>query len=97
MNTPVPNEAYIELADKIAELRPKQVGLIFGSDSWEFPLWFLLRQRLKASDMPVIIHELNERVIDPRSEVVVSERGYHAPGMTEVPGFDPFHLYQRTR
>jgi hypothetical protein len=90
---------YVRLADKIAEIRPKQLGLIFGDDSWEFPLWFLLRERLKASDMPLITHELNEQVTDPRSEVIVYlERRHHAiPGMTEVTGFDPLHLYQRTR
>ena len=103
-NWPHLEPGYVRLADKIAELRPKQVGLIIGNDSWEFPLWYLLRQRLRASDMPVIIHEMNEHAIDPHSDVVVyiyndldTARHADPDGMVEVPGFYPLRLYQRIR
>ena len=103
-NWPGLKAGYVRLADKIAELRPAQVGLFIEDDSWEFPLWYLLRQRLQKSDMPKIIHELNEQAIDPRSDVVVYIYNYYArahnadpDGMIEVPGFDPLRLYQRIR
>jgi hypothetical protein len=50
--------------------------------------------------MPVIVHEKNEQVIDPKSAVVVYvDRAPRAApdGMIEVPGFDPLRLYQRIR
>jgi 4-amino-4-deoxy-L-arabinose transferase-like glycosyltransferase len=103
-NWPHLEPGYVGLADKIAELGPKQVGVIIGDRSWEFPLWYLLKQRLRASDMPRIIHELNEHAIDPRSDVVVyiyndvdTVRHADPDGMVEVPGFYPLRLFQRKR
>jgi hypothetical protein len=102
-NRPDLEAGYVRLADELAELRPKQVGLIMGFDSWEFPLWYLLRQRLQDSDMPVIVHEMNDQAIDPESDVVVylepdNNASRATPdGMIEVPGFGPLRLFQRIR
>jgi hypothetical protein len=92
-------DGYVRLVDKIAELHPRQVGLVIGADSPEFPLWYLLRQRLNGSDMPVVIHEKNEEEIHPESDVVLYLRRTPArtpDGMVEIPGFDPLRLYRRS-
>ena len=99
-NRPDFQPGYMKLAAEIAALRPQQIGLLFGGDSWEFPLWYLLRKRLPISDMPVIIHELNEQAIDPRSDIVVyfnKEPSLVPHGMIEVQDFHPFRFYKRIR
>jgi len=62
---------YVELADRVAGLRPKRVSVVVGSDGWEFPLWYLLRQRLAAEHMPTIVHSLDETRLDPASDLIV--------------------------
>jgi hypothetical protein len=91
---------YVRLAHKIVELHPRQVGLVISGDSWEFPLWYLLRQFLHDSDMPVIFHETNEGEIHPESDLVIYLDRVPArtpDGMVEIPGFNPLRLYQRKR
>jgi hypothetical protein len=99
-NRPNIKIAYVQLVHKIVELRPKQIGLLVEENSWEFPLWYLLRQRLGRADMPVIIHELNEQMIDANSDVIVyldrTPRGV-PNNMMLVPGFESAHLYMRVR
>jgi hypothetical protein len=90
---------YLHLADELALARPKRVGLIIGGDSWEFPIWYLMRQRLSYKDMPVIVHEAEENAIDSAAEFLVYiDRTVPASvveKMTPVAGFDKIHLYRR--
>ncbi len=84
---------YQRLADAVAALRPKRVVLAFGRDSWEFPLWYLLRQRLTAAEMPLIVHRPDRPVNSPDPSMIVSVEGDpDQSDMTELPGFDPFRL-----
>jgi len=39
------NSSYHEIVNKLDELRINNVGLDIGSDSWEYPLWFILREK----------------------------------------------------
>ena len=89
-NRPELQMSFERVASEVAALHPTQVGLIFGGDSWEFPLWYLLRRHLKGSNMPTIIHEMNEQAIDPHSDVIVylDVTSPAAPkGMIELPAF----------
>lgn len=87
---------YMRVADAIAARRPKQVGIIIGGDSWEFPLWYLLRQRLSPAEMPAIVYEMNDKNVDPRTDIVVCLDIYPTlKNMREIPGFGQLRLYER--
>ena len=97
-NRPELESDYVRVADAIAARRPKQVGVFIGGDGWEFPLWFLLRQRLPPSEMPIITNEMNEKTLNSRTEMVVCV-DYHVhprpDGMREIPGSGQVLLYER--
>lgn len=42
-------EAYAKQVDALAAVKPGTVGLVMGGDSWEYPLWPMLRDRLGHS------------------------------------------------
>jgi hypothetical protein len=92
---------YLRLVDQLAQARPKRVGLFIGGDSWEFPIWYMLRQKLPDQEMPAIVHETDENTSDPAAEfLIVIDRT--APTsvvekMTPIAGFDKIHLYRRVQ
>jgi len=54
-------ERYLAAADILAKERAESIGLVIGEDSWEYPLWALLRARVSV--MPRIRH-----VIPPETD-----------------------------
>jgi len=90
---------YVELADRVAGLRPKRVSVVVGSDGWEFPLWYLLGQRLPAEQMPVIVHALDETRLDPASDLFVYIDAAPAPARLKaferLSESDHLSLYRR--
>jgi hypothetical protein len=53
-NQPDIREQYFAAADILAKDNADSIGLVIGGDSWEYPLWALLRTRMKI--MPAIRH-----------------------------------------
>jgi hypothetical protein len=99
INRPDMENDYLRIADMIAARRPKQVGVVIGGDGWEFPLWFLLRQRLSSSEMPIITYEMNQKAIDPNIDLIVYV-DYGRPvlkGMREIAGSGQAFLYERQK
>lgn len=47
-NKPELLEPFRDAADAIVHSKASQVGLLIGSDSWEYPLWALLRVRMRG-------------------------------------------------
>jgi hypothetical protein len=47
-------DRYVAAADILAKEHAESIGLVIGEDSWEYPLWILLRARLPR--MPQIRH-----------------------------------------
>jgi hypothetical protein len=90
---------YLRLADQLAQARPKRVALITAGNSWEFPIWYLLQQRISDQDMPVIVSAVDENTADPASEFIVyidaTATASVAEKMTRVVGFDKIQLYRR--
>ena len=54
-------ERYFAAADILARADARSIGLVIGSNSWEYPLWALLRTRMPA--MPQIRH-----IVPPETE-----------------------------
>ena len=92
---------YLRLADQLAQARPKRVGLIIDEDSWEFPIWYLLRQRLSDQDMPTIVHEIDENSADRAAEFLVYIDTTATPSVAaktmRIAGFDKIRLYASDR
>lgn len=53
-NRPALKQSYREVVSILAAAKPSCIGLYLNADSWEYPLWALLRQ--EQSPMPHIIH-----------------------------------------
>ncbi len=51
---------YIDAVTKLAKENPKDVALIFGEDSVEYPLWPLLQNRMQV--LPVMHHSFNKQL-----------------------------------
>jgi hypothetical protein len=96
-NRPDIENDYVHIAEMIAARRPKQVGVVIGGDGWEFPLWFLLRERLAASEMPIITYEMDQKAIDPHIDLIVYVDYGHPvlKGMREITGSGQAFLYER--
>ena len=56
-------ERYLAAVDVLAKEETKSIGLIIGGDSWEYPLWALLRTRV--SWMPEIQHVISQKTAIP--------------------------------
>ena len=100
-NRPGLKADYLRLAGQLAQARAKRVGLFIGGDSWEFPIWYLLRRKLPDQEIPAIVHETNENTIDPAAEFLVyidrTASASVVEKMTPVAGFDQIHLYRRVQ
>jgi len=97
-NQPGLKATYLQLAYKIAELRPRQVGLGMNASGFEFPLWYVLRKALTKAEMPNIVHELDDAAISSKSDVVFyldRTPSVQPAGFVEVPGFGELRLYRR--
>lgn len=89
---------YVHLADLLVQSRPKRIGLVMSGDSVEFPIWYLLRERLSDREMPTIVNEIGENEIDRAAEFVVyidgTARVLVADNMTRIEGFDQIKVYR---
>jgi hypothetical protein len=96
-NRPELTMDYVRLADLIAQARPKRVGLVISGDGWEFPIWYLLRERLSDREMPTIVHETVETEIDPADEFIVHIDWGTVPvaeKMIPIAGFNIIQVYR---
>jgi len=99
---------YVHLVGLVVQSRPKRVGLVIGGDglviggdSWEFPIWYLLREKLSEQEMPIIVHETAETNIDLAADFIVYI-GTTAPilvadKMTRIAGFDKIQVYRSSQ
>lgn len=91
-------QGYLKLSEEILKRKPTRIGLILGEDSWEFPLWYLLRRGAPYSNIPTIVHELDGNAIDPNMDLLVylDRKPRTVPlGMVEMPGFEPLRVFRR--
>jgi hypothetical protein len=72
-----------------------------GGDSWEFPIWYLLREKLSEQEMPIIVHETEENNIDLAANFVVyidtTAPALIMKNLVRIEGFDKIQVYQNTR
>jgi len=89
---------YVHLAGLLVQSRPKRVSLVTGEGSFEFPIWYLLRERLSDREMPTIVHEVEEDEIDRPTEFVVyintTAPVAVADKMERIAGFDKIQVYR---
>ena len=92
-------EGYVQLADRIAALRPDEIGLVMTEVSPEFPLWYLLRQRLPPSAMPRIISAGDDDAAGP-DIIVFMDRpvsdSFLSSGSVTQYGETELYLYERS-
>lgn len=89
----------MDLADLLVQSRPKRVGLVMGGDSVEYPIWYLLRERLSDREMPTIVDETGNNEIDRAAEFVVyidtTAPGFVAGKMRRIGRFSRIQVYRR--
>jgi hypothetical protein len=92
-------EGYVALADRIAALRPAEIGLATTEISPEFPLWYLLRQRLPPSAMPRIVGATGDGDAPGLDIIVFMDRPVPEPlrqtGSVTQYGDTALYLYER--
>ena len=80
---------YRNAVDWIVRSRAARIGLVLGGDSWEYPVWWLLRER--RLDHPVRIEHVMQPgdlrwPLGPFSPDVVFWSGADSPPMLTVEG-----------
>jgi hypothetical protein len=91
---------YVRAVNAIVARRPKTLGIFINGDGWEFPLWYLLRQQLRDSEMPKIVNEFYPLSKAPPQDMLFAvdfdKLGPVDPaGMKEIPGFGKVRLFER--
>jgi hypothetical protein len=100
-NRPDFKDDYVHLGNLLVRSRPKRVGLVTGGASWEFPIWYLLREKLSEQEMPIIVHETQGINIDLAADFVVyldtTAPDLAIKSLVRIGGFDKIQVYQNTR
>jgi hypothetical protein len=99
-NRPELKADYLRLTDLLVRSQPRRVGLVIGENSWEFPIWYLLRRKLSAVEMPLLVHEREEANIDHPGEFVVyidTTSALVQKHLVPIGGFDKIQVYHNTR
>jgi hypothetical protein len=94
VNRPELKADYVHLADLLVQSKPMRVGLVVGQNSWEFPIWYLLRQKLSEMEMPIIVHERGDTNISHPVEFVVQIDDTAALDMKNLVPIDGFNKIQ---
>jgi hypothetical protein len=98
-NRPELKADYLRLTDLLVQSQARRVGLVVGEDSWEFPIWYLLRKQLSEGEMPLIVHERGKTSIDPPAEFVVyidTRAALVSKNLVPIGGFDKIQVYHNT-
>lgn len=53
-------QPYTEAMDVLKADKAQEIGLLLGSNDWEYPIWILAKERWKKGELPLLEHVMVE-------------------------------------